>query len=43
MIVTSIFPAVIKLADIIGNSKKGSKTSKVNFKSVSILSNVSKN
>lgn len=43
MIVTSIFPAVIKLADIIGNFKKGSKTSKENFKSVSILSNVSKN
>ena len=43
MIVTSIFPAVIKLTDIIGNSKKGSKTSKENFKSVSILSNVSKN
>lgn len=42
MIVTFVFPAVLRLDDITPVSEKGSKTSKEYFGPVSILPNVSK-
>ena len=42
MIVTSVFPAALKLANITPVSKKASENSKENYRFVSILPNVSK-
>ena len=42
MIVTSVFPAALKLADITPVFNKSSKTSKDSFNPVSILPNASK-